>query len=635
VIAVFLLAAAAVLATAVLLAASLRLASPVAFVLAVWLAATGEIVLLTEILSPLSLARGWGYAAGEAVLLALAVAVWRRRGSPRPPALPRIALVPALRAHPVLAFLAAVVALAFVYQAFIAIGTPPNNWDSLAYHLSRAAGWMQAHGVEYLPAHTERQNAFQPNAEIMILWTFAFIARDTFAAVPQLLAGVVLLVSVYGIGRRLGFSRPAALLPALLGATLTEIALQTVTTQNDLFAAAFVLACAYFALGRARIDLVLAGAALGLALGTKLTSVFALPVLVGLLLAGRRRQELPALLGRATAWAAAGFIVFGLYGYAQNLAETGRVLGDPSASAHLQPEVTAGGTVSTAARIAWRLIDTSGYHLPDGAASAVGDAGEAVFDALGIAANPEASTTTPFAFPVSSIVDEDLSYFGPLGALLLPLAVCWLVAWARRRATLQLALLALSIPLFVLVLALAYRYNGWIGRFMLVPVALTLPLAAWTYERKLLGGRWPAALLAVVGALTLGLAHTYNRAKPTGIDGGPAIWSMSRAEAQSVMRPELTPSLVAFEQLVPPGKRIGTILGEDDWDYPLYGERLDRELVPITTAAAQPLSAARLARVHWVVVGSGIPGPPLEEQWLVQTPLGGWKIYLRPEELGD
>jgi hypothetical protein len=368
VIAVFLLAAAAVLATAVLLAASLRLASPVAFVLAVWLAATGEIVLLTEILSPLSLARGWGYAAGEAVLLAVAIAVWRRRGSPRPPALPRVALGPALRAHPVLAFLAAVVALAFVYQAFIAIGTPPNNWDSLAYHLSRAAGWMQAHGVEYLPAHTERQNAFQPNAEIMILWTFAFIARDTFAAVPQLLAGVVLLVSVYGIGRRLGFSRPAALLPALLGATLTEIALQTVTTQNDLFAAAFVLACAYFALGRARIDLVLAGAALGLALGTKLTSVFALPVLVGLLLAGRRRQELPALLGRATAWAAAGFIVFGLYGYAQNLAETGRVLGDPSASAHLQPEVTAGGTVSTAARIAWRLIDTSGYHLPDGAA---------------------------------------------------------------------------------------------------------------------------------------------------------------------------------------------------------------------------------------------------------------------------
>lgn len=637
VIVVLLLAAAGLLATAALAAAALRPASALSFGLAVWLLATGEVVLVTEVLSPFHLARGWGYGVAEALLLAAAFAAWRRRGAPRPPLPPRVDLRTAARAHPVLAALAAVVAGAVVYQAFLAIGTPPNNWDSMTYHLSRAAGWLQRHGVEYLPAHTERQNAFQPNAEILTLWTFSFISRDTFAAVPQLLSELVLVAGVFGIGRRLGFSRPAALLPALLGATLTEVALESVTTQNDLVAASFVVACAYFALGRTRLDLALAGAALGLALGTKLTAAFALPVLVGLALAGRRREELPRVAAAAVAWAVAGFVAFGLYGYALNLAETGRLLGDPSASAHLQPDVTAGGTVSTAARIAWRLADASGYHLPGGISSGIGDAGKAVFDGLGVQANPAASTTTRFEFPVNGVTDEDLSFFGPLAVLLLPLFVAWLVAWARRRTDARLGMLALALPLFVVVLALAYRYNGWIGRFMIVPVALTLPLAAWSYERRLLGRRVPAAALALIGALTLGLAHAYNEAKPTGLDGGPAIWSMSRADAQAVIRPDLAPVLHGLDQYIPGGKRVGAILGEDDWDYPLYGPRLDRTLVPLSTAVASPLDAARLAGVHWVAVGVGLQPPPLEPQWILQRlglPGQGWTLLLRPEELG-
>ena len=636
-IVLLILAAAALAATAWLVAAALRPASVVAFALACWLVAAGEIVLLTEVLSPLHLARGWGYGAGEAVLLAAAAQAWRRRGSPRPPALPRIDLRASARAHPVLVALAVVVAAAFVYQAFLALGTPPNNWDSMAYHLSRAAGWLQRHGVEYLPAHTQRQNAFQPNAEMLILWTFSFVSTDTVAAVPQLLAEAVLLLAVYGIGRRVGCSRPAALLPALLGATLTEIALESVTTQNDLVAASFVLACAYFALGRSRLDLALAGAALGLALGTKLTSAFALPILVGLALAGRRRSELPGLAARTAAWGAAGFVVFGLYGYALNLAETGRLLGDPSASAHLQPDVGAGGTVSTAARIGWRLVDASGYHLPEGIASGIGDAGRAVFDGLGIVPNPPGSTTTPFEFPVNGAVDEDLSFFGPLGILLAPLLVGWLACWARRRTDARLGLLALALPLFVVVLALAYRYNTWIGRFLIVPVALALPLAGWSYDRRLLGRRVLAAGLALVGALTLGLAHAYNMAKPTGVDGRPAIWSLDRADAQAVTRPEIAGVLHGLDQYIGPDKRVGTILGEDDWDYPLYGARLGRRLVPISTAVESPLLAAQRAGVHWVAVGNGLPQPPPEATWNVQRlglPGASWVLYLRSEELG-
>jgi hypothetical protein len=78
-----------------------------------------------------------GYALGEVVLLAASLGVWLRRGRPRPPR-PHLDLRAAARRHPILTALATVVGGAMAYQLFIVIATPPNNWDSMSYHLPRA-----------------------------------------------------------------------------------------------------------------------------------------------------------------------------------------------------------------------------------------------------------------------------------------------------------------------------------------------------------------------------------------------------------------------------------------------------------------------------------------------------------------
>jgi hypothetical protein len=62
----------------------------------------------------------------------------------------------------------------------------------------------------------------------------------------------------------------------------------------------------------------------------------------------------------------------------------------------------------------------------------------------------------PFSFNINQRANEDLSYFGPLGALLvLPLVAVFPVLAARRRATLAHAAHALSLPLYLVALALA------------------------------------------------------------------------------------------------------------------------------------------------------------------------------------
>jgi ABC-type polysaccharide/polyol phosphate export permease len=65
----------------------------------------------------------------------------------------------------------------------------------------------------------------------------------------------------------------------MLAPTLSLVALESMTTQNDLVAAAYVVVAAYFVTGGPAAELALAGIALGLAVGTKPTSFFAAPLL--------------------------------------------------------------------------------------------------------------------------------------------------------------------------------------------------------------------------------------------------------------------------------------------------------------------------------------------------------------------
>lgn len=167
----FLLAAAAVAVTALAGAGALRVRPFAAFLLTAYLVASAELILLGEALSLVGAVGAVGYAVGHIVLLAVSVAAWHVRGRPLP-ALPHLALRAEARRHPILVSLGAVVGGALLYQLFIAVATPPNNWDSMSYHLPRAVEWLQRGRVEYvLDPPTERINAFQPGSELEILWT--------------------------------------------------------------------------------------------------------------------------------------------------------------------------------------------------------------------------------------------------------------------------------------------------------------------------------------------------------------------------------------------------------------------------------------------------------------------------------
>ena len=618
----FLLAAAALVATALTASCSMLLRSLPSFLLAAYLIASAELVLLGEALSLVGAVGATGYAAGQAVLLAASLWIWRRRGMPSPPPLPGIDHRAVIRRHPILAALGLIVGGAIAYQLFVAIAIPPNNWDSMSYHLPRAAEWLQRARVEYVPhAPTERINALQPGGELEILWTLAFLGRDAAAALPQWFAEVASLVGIYAIARRIGFDRADALFAALLSATLTQVALQSVTTQNDLLSASFVVAAAALVIRGSRAEVLLAGLGLALALGTKLTAAYAIPVLLGLAVTTLPRRR----LAECTAAAVGAFALVGAYGYVLNLVETGRPLGDSSATEPYRPaEITWAGTESTVARIGFRFFDLSGLHAKAFVADSIERAGRSTFDTLRIAPNPpETSVEPPFDFAVGQASSEDISYFGPLGVLLvLPLSVGFTVLTIARRERWERLALAVALPLTVLEIALTYRYNLWLGRFLITPVLLTMPLAAVLYRRRAL-----AALAALVGGVTLFAAHAYNVAKPTGLDGTQPAWSLARAEAQALTRPEIADAIVQIERRLPADARVG-VSALSEWVYPLYGPKLERRVIPLP--GSDPLAAAERIGLDWVVVGSREHGRLTRAGWRrLAFADSGWTLFSR------
>jgi 4-amino-4-deoxy-L-arabinose transferase-like glycosyltransferase len=606
----FLLGGAALALTAGLAASTLRVTSAARFALACWVLVCAEIVAAGEVLSLAHAIRPLGYGLFEGVALLLVLAIWHRIGRPRPPALPR------LPAGPLLVVLALVVLLGVGYELFLSTTTAPNNWDSMHYHLARVAAWHAHHTLAYFPTHNGIENAYPQNAELLVLWTVALLGRDLFATLPQLLAALATTVAIYSIARQLGSDKRCAAFAALLFPTLTIVALESVTTQNDLVEASFVAAAVAFALGGKRTETALAGVALGLAAGTKLTFLYALAplVVIGLLVLPRRR------LAELCAAALAGFALVGMYAYVQNLAETGRPQGKATQVETLRPHVTFGGTVSSVARTAYRMIDLSGFHPPSTVKSHMAGAAKRVFNGLHIAPNPSASTTRgtfEFTYQPNTDASEDSSALGPLGFLLLvPLSLGVLAAWLLRRTDRARGAFALALPLYVVALALGTRWNLYVDRFLVTPAALTLPLAPIVLRRVEL-----RAVALLVGAAAFALALAYDPSKPTGLGADTPVWNQTRAEAQSIRWPELRPVLEAVQRRVPAHARLGVDLAALDWEYPFWGPRLGRTLVWLPQ---QPTTG-----LQWILLGTNVAAPTRRGWCAERFPSVHWTLLSR------
>jgi hypothetical protein len=111
---------------------------------------------------------------------------------------------------------------------------PPNNWDSMTYHMARIAHWVMNESVYPYPTHIYRQIYQPPLAEWMIVQICILNRADYFANTLQLTYLISSLACINLMMQEFGLSKKTRSIALVLVFTTPSIFMQATSTQNDI-----------------------------------------------------------------------------------------------------------------------------------------------------------------------------------------------------------------------------------------------------------------------------------------------------------------------------------------------------------------------------------------------------------------
>ena len=616
------------------------------------LAAVGVFLAENDRLTP------W-WLAGTTVVVAAGLAA-ATRSRPWPPLAP---IRPALRdaARPAVLVLAVVSGGVLVVSFGLAVLTPAAEADALAYHLARAAFWIQQHGFDPVAGLRDPRIDGSPPVPAILAVLGLSIAGTAGAALIQWSATALLGIAVYGIARRLGSPRPAAALAGLAVPALPIVALQAPTALTDTLLACLVAVAAYAALDARPGSSLLLSVAVALAIATKLTAAPGLAIVV--LLAAT------AMRGRARARHIAAIGAGGLVGAVTVLFQRSDV-GGSTVGGQPSDLAASGGPVAFVARASRLLLDA--VELP----GAVGRdtlvpvlvgaamAGVALLVRRGrrplalagalvalVGLVPILRDALDHGYRKAWVVlgEEDLSllgfprdgtavssvesWSGVVGAVVLGIGVVVGVGALRARS-LPRAILALAPLTWLVLLAGLADYTPAAGRYSIGAFALALAACAPILEREV-----PAWWLVGASAVASTLALVHSQERPLGVRllepvTAPSAWTRPDADAMGASR-GMAEILRAVDGFVPddatlaiwaypfpePEPQPGVVVL---YPYPFFGEGLQRRVTLVRNPTDATSSGA-----GWAVLPAWAL-PACVDGWERATSGGGpWQLLRR------
>ena len=522
-----------------------------------------ELLSLFSALNALFLALLWGCT--DLALLFLYLRHGRESAPKLPARLGALARELARGSKPLLVW----IALCLTVTALIAVFAPPNNYDSMTYHMSRVAHWWADRSVAFYPTNIQRQLYSYPLAEYSILQFFVLGGgSDRLANLVQWFSFAGCAVAVSLLVRRLGgdcFTQCAA---AFLVLATPICILEATSTQNDLVCTLFAAATLCFLY---RGKTLLTGLGLGLALLVKASAgLFVFPFLLLFFL--RELFERRGIARTVAKFAIIGGIALALIAphTLRNLRIFHNPLGEKTQVQWIQSQTYAFGPF--AANVMRNLGSELG--TPIHAVNRMEDSAlHAAARALGLNLDDPRNTFFGKTFAAGAMEGDEDTSANPLPAALFIAATVFLLCSRRLRRS-AFALFALLVWAGFLLFAWRLSWQPWITRLH-IPFLVLSSVPAAMFLGALRGRSRAAAgaILALAAFLSLQpLVHNWNRPLLILSPRPASVFAQPRAAQYLTGRPDLRDCYKNTIQTLAAAscRVVGIKTAEDDWEYPLW-----------------------------------------------------------------
>lgn len=483
----------------------------------------------------------------------------------------------------------------------IALVAPPNNMDSMTYHMARIMHWIQNHSVAHYSTHYPPQLYHPPWAEFAIMHLQILSGGDRFANLIQWFSMVGSIFGVSLIAKQLGANFHGQVLAAALCATIPMGILQGSSTQNDYVVCFWLVCFVYYILLTIKEGInwtksLTIGASLGLAFFTKTTAYFyGFPFLVWFIFIALKRE-------RWKSWqpiSVIGIVIFALNinHYLRNFDLFSSFLGAPPkyVQEYKIVEFTIPLFISNVIKnLALHLDIVRSLGVQSIITPLTGKAEKAILllhELLGVDVNDPRITSPPDSFSVPGLSFNESIAGNPIHFFLIGLVIALYLSNKTFKKEKYLTIYQLCITGAFLLFCLLIKWQPFQSRhhlsiFVLFSAFIGVVLSkVWNY-------RIVNTLALIFMILSLPWVF-HNKFRP--IVGDSNIFNTSRIEQYHINRPDLTePSVGAVNFIRAKGcSDIGLV---SEWEYPLWvllQEKNDK-LVRIENVNVDNVSAVKM-----------------------------------------
>lgn len=467
---------------------------------------------------------------------------------------------------------------------------PPNNWDSMTYHLARVPNWLSHQSVEHYPTHTLRQ-LYQPPFSSFVIMNFNTLSRnDLFSNSIQFFLLVFSLTAITKIVKYLKLSQKWVIIAIVLIVTIPEVILQASGTFNDIIVSYFILLSVYYGIKVIKekeiSNFIYFGLSSGFAILSKGTSyVYLFPIffIYGfslLMILIRKRQYVSLLYSLLIV---ISILMVNLPHYARNYNLNENILGITD----FQTPHKDFNEKVTLPLFFSNFIKNIGLHIGPYPFNKISEKIiYKIHNWLHIDINDQSTNVFGLRYYRSpNIPNNEVDASNPIHIFLIFLSFLAIIyGLLKKRVVLEIRLYTFMILLHIILFCIIFKWTPWSTRLHTPLFILSVPLICFAFSKSKALYKVLVAIIPVLILYALFLV-IFNYSRPLirkeGITSGISIYE-NRFEKYFAIRPELYQEYSEILELISNNDllRVGLII-DNDWEYPLFYECYHKKIQPV------------------------------------------------------